>query len=125
MARLIAKSQVKNGFRNRCHVQIHVNEAQDRPATLYIDTYNSNLINDIKDQELVKIVERNFDQNTNNFCKLLDLKKPIFKKTSAKCHFTSQENLFSWEKYINLQHENPSPSKKKLTTKDKSLLIQN
>ena len=52
----------------------------------------------ISDEELSKIVMENFDLRPKGIVNMLDLLRPIYRKTAAYGHFGRTENEFSWEK---------------------------
>jgi S-adenosylmethionine synthetase len=43
-------------------------------------------------------VEKTFDMRPAGIIKMLDLKRPIYKKTAAYGHFGRNEPSFTWEK---------------------------
>jgi S-adenosylmethionine synthetase len=52
----------------------------------------------LSDEELSKIVMENFDLRPKGIVNMLDLLRPIYKKTAAYGHFGRTEPEFSWEK---------------------------
>ena len=53
----------------------------------------------IPDNEIVKLIRKNFDLSPWGIIKKLDLLKPIYKKTACYGHFGREtENGFTWEK---------------------------
>ncbi|MGC8866923.1 MAG: methionine adenosyltransferase [Elusimicrobiales bacterium] len=95
MARYIAKNIVASGAAKECSVQIAYAIGIKEPVGLYIDTYGTGLISD---DELVKIVKKNFDLTPWGIIEALDLIRPIYRKTAAYGHFGRELNEFSWEK---------------------------
>ncbi len=95
MARYIAKNIVASGAAKECSVQIAYAIGIKEPVGLYIDTYGTGLISD---DELVKIVKKNFDLTPWGIIESLDLIRPIYRKTAAYGHFGRELNEFSWEK---------------------------
>ena len=57
------------------------------------------------DLDLAQIVTRNFDLRPGMLMKVLDLKKPIYKKTASGGHFGRMDTEFTWEKVKDLSHE--------------------
>ena len=96
MARYIAKNIVASGAARECTVQIAYAIGVKEPVGLYIDTHNT--AKDISDDELVKIVKKNFDLTPRGIIKTLDLIRPIYRKTSAYGHFGRELKEFTWEK---------------------------
>jgi len=52
----------------------------------------------LSDENLSKIVMENFDLRPKGIVNMLDLLRPIYKKTAAYGHFGRTEPEFSWEK---------------------------
>ena len=50
------------------------------------------------DEELVKIVRENFDLRPAGIIKMLDLRRPIYRKTAAYGHFGRNDLDLPWEK---------------------------
>ncbi|NLC97171.1 MAG: methionine adenosyltransferase [Erysipelotrichaceae bacterium] len=92
-ARYVAKSIVAA---NLCDtIEIHLSYAIgiSKPLSIMIDTFNTNKINE---DEILDIINKNFDFSVSNIINELDLKKPIYAKTASYGHFGREE--FSWEK---------------------------
>ena len=95
MARWIAKSLVKQKLCKRCLVQISYSIGISHPLSVYVDSYGTATDNRT-DEQLAEIVIKNFDMRPGKIVEALDLKKPIFLKTSSGGHFGRDE--FTWEK---------------------------
>lgn len=93
MARYIAKNVVAAGLADKFEIQIAYAIGVSKPVSIMIDTKGTNKISEEKILELVKA---NFDMSPIGIIKTLDLRKPVYKKTSAYGHFG--RNIFSWEK---------------------------
>lgn len=92
-ARWVAKSVVAAGLCKRVLVQLSYAIGVAKPLSLHIDTYGTNTK---PEREIIKIINDNFDLRPGMIRKDLDLRKPIFSKTSAYGHFGRDE--FTWEK---------------------------
>lgn len=91
-ARYIAKSIVANGLAKRCEVGLSYAIGQKNPLTIEVDTFNtSKYTND----EILSIIQRNFDCSVANIIEELDLFRPIYAKTTNFGHFT--KNDLPWE----------------------------
>ncbi|MCX7641171.1 MAG: methionine adenosyltransferase [Elusimicrobiales bacterium] len=95
MARYLAKNIVASGAASECTVQIAYAIGVKEPVGLYVDTHGTGLISD---EELVKIIKKNFDLSPQGIIKSLDLIKPIYRKTAAYGHFGREIKEFTWEK---------------------------
>lgn len=91
-ARWVAKSLVKAGLCKRVLVQVAYAIGVAEPLSITIFSYGSS---DKSEGELLEIVKKNFDLRPGMIVKELDLKKPIYSKTSAYGHFGRDE--FTWE----------------------------
>ncbi|KUJ20414.1 putative S-adenosylmethionine synthase [Mollisia scopiformis] len=93
LARWIAKSLVNAKLCRRALVQLSYAIGVAEPLSIFVDSYGtSNLSSD----ELVEIINKNFDLRPGVIVKELDLAKPIYFQTAKNGHFTNQN--FSWEK---------------------------
>lgn len=91
-ARWVAKSLVKAGLCKRVLVQLSYAIGVARPLSITIFSYGSS---HKSEQELLDIVNNNFDLRPGMIVKDLDLKKPVYSKTSCYGHFGRPE--FAWE----------------------------
>lgn len=103
-ARFVAKSLVLNGFCKRVLVQISYCIGAVDPISLYIDTYGT-VAKGYTDNDLQKIVLKNFDFRVGYIIEELMLKRPIFRKTSVYGHFGREDPDFLWERPKDLSHE--------------------
>lgn len=95
MARYIAKNIVASGIAKKCEVELAYSIGEAEPVSLFIDTFGTGKIDD---ENLAEIVRKEFPLKPHEIIKHLDLKKPIYKKTSAYGHFGRINENFSWEK---------------------------
>merc|ERR1711990_1163738 len=91
-ARWVAKSLVKSGFAKRVIVQVSYAIGVAHPMSIFVDSYGTS---SYSDADLTAIVNHNFDLRPGAIVKALDLKKPIFKSTTAYGHFG--RSGFSWK----------------------------
>ena len=99
MARYIAKNIVANGFAKKCEIQISYAIGVAKPVSIYIDTFGTATI---PEEEIVSIINRNFDLTPRGIINTLNLEKPIYTKTTNYGHF-GKEGL-PWEKIINFNN---------------------
>ena len=95
MCRYIAKNIVASGLSERCEVQLAYAIGVSKPVSLYVNTFGTNKIPENQIEELVK---KNFDMTPYGIISQLDLKRPIYQKTSSYGHFGRNEPEFTWEK---------------------------
>ena len=95
--RQVAKSLVKNELCDYCEVQASYAIGVSEPISVFINTFESEKIGL---EEIIKIVNRNFDLSPSGLISNLELVKPVFLKTASYGHF-GRENLgFKWEETI-------------------------
>lgn len=93
-ARYVAKNIVAAGLASRCLVQISYAIGVARPTSVMVETYGTGRI---ADDKLTALVLEHFDLRPRGIVKMLDLLRPIYKKTAAYGHFGRDEPEFSWE----------------------------
>ena len=93
-ARYVAKNIVAAGLASRCLVQISYAIGVARPTSVMLETYGTGKISD---DQLTALVHEHFDLRPKGIVKMLDLLRPIYKKTATYGHFGRDEPEFSWE----------------------------
>jgi len=91
-ARWVAKSLVKAGLVKRCLVQVSYAIGVAEPLSVSVFDYGTGTKSS---QELLKIVNENFDLRPGRIVKDLKLKNPIFQQTASYGHFG--RDIFTWE----------------------------
>jgi S-adenosylmethionine synthetase len=94
-ARYVAKNVVAAGLADRCQVQISYAIGVAKPTSIMATTFGTGKISDEKIEELIA---RHFDLRPKGIVQMLDLLRPIYRKTAAYGHFGRSEPEFSWEK---------------------------
>ncbi len=92
-ARHIAKNIVAAGLADECLIQLSYAIGIIDPISISVNTYGTGKINN---NELIGLIEKNFDCTPEGIINRFGLKKPIFRKTAAYGHFGRNE--FPWEK---------------------------
>jgi S-adenosylmethionine synthetase len=93
MARYIAKNIVANKLARKCEIQISYAIGVATPISLFVDTFGTN---NIPEEDIIKIIKKNFNMTPDGIIKTLDLRRPIYRETTNYGHF-GKSNL-SWEK---------------------------
>ncbi len=93
-ARYVAKNIVAAGLAKRCEVQLSYAIGVAEPTSVMVDTFGTGKLSD---DELVAIVRKHFDLRPAGIIKMLDLRRPIYKKTAAYGHFGRNDKDFTWE----------------------------
>jgi S-adenosylmethionine synthetase len=98
--RWIAKSLVAAKLCKRCIVQLSYAIGVPAPLSIFVDSYQS-ACDGRTDQDLLKIIESNFDCRAGMLVLELDMLKPKYKKTAAYGHFGNAARPadpdFTWE----------------------------
>ncbi|WP_457636040.1 methionine adenosyltransferase [Persephonella sp.] len=92
MARYIAKHIVASGIANECNVEMVYVIGGDYPVS-----FNIKVDTEIDTQKLNKKVKDIFDLSPTGIIEKLDLRRPIYKKTSSYGHFGRRGEEFLWE----------------------------
>ncbi len=95
MARFIAKNIVANGYASKCEIQFSYAIGVAKPVSVYVDTFGTNTI---PEEEIVSKVLKTFDLTPTGIIRTLDLKKPIYRKTTNYGHFGKKD--LPWEGII-------------------------
>jgi len=94
MARYIAKNVVAAGIAARCEVQLAYAIGVAKPVSINVMTFGTGKIDDDK---LGKILMGHFDCRPAVIIETLDLRKPIYRKTTNYGHFGRENCGFRWE----------------------------
>ena len=97
MVRFIAKNIVANGYADKCEIQVSYAIGVEKPLSIYVNTYGTGKMND---EEIAKLIEDKFDLTPNGIINYLNLKEPIYSKTTNYGHFGKPD--LPWEKIIKL-----------------------
>jgi len=95
MARYIAKNIVKAGLADRCEVQLSYAIGSREPISVFIDTFGTSKIDP---QKIYELVRKHFKLRPKEMIDYLNLRRPIFRKTSCYGHFGREDEDFTWEK---------------------------
>ncbi len=93
-ARYVAKNIVAAGLASKCLVQISYAIGVAQPTSIMVETYGTGRI---ADEKLTDLVKRHFDLRPKGIVQMLDLLRPIYRKTAAYGHFGRDEPEFTWE----------------------------
>jgi S-adenosylmethionine synthetase len=95
MARYIAKNVVAAGLATRAEVQLAYAIGVAEPVSVMIDTFGTATI---PEEKITQLVRENFSLTPKGIIEALDLRKPVYKATSAYGHFGRTGAGFSWER---------------------------
>ncbi|QDT89774.1 methionine adenosyltransferase [Gimesia algae] len=94
MARYIAKNIVAAGLAAECEVQLSYAIGVAEPTSIYVDTKGTSVIPEEKISELVGEL---FPLSPQGIINHLQLRRPIFRKTTWGGHFGRNDPDFTWE----------------------------
>ena len=94
-ARYVAKNIVAAGLAEKCQIQLSYAIGVAEPTSINVDTFGTGKLTN---EKLLKIVRENFDLRPAGIIKMLDLRRPIYKATSAYGHFGRTDVELPWEK---------------------------
>ena len=93
-ARYVAKNIVAAGLADKCEIQLSYAIGVAHPTSVSVNTFGTGKLSETK---LVEIVRENFDLRPAGIIKMLDLRRPIYKQTSAYGHFGRTDVDLPWE----------------------------
>lgn len=94
-ARYIAKNIVAAGLADKCEVQLAYAIGVAKPVSVLVDTFGTGKVDDDK---LSAAVDKVFDLRPSSIIKMLDLKKPQYRKLAAYGHMGREDLGVTWEK---------------------------
>ncbi len=95
MARYIAKNIVASGIARRCTVQLAYAIGVAEPVSIMVFTDKTS---EISDERLIEMIRKHFALTPQGIIDMLQLRRPIYRKTAAYGHFGRTEPEFTWEK---------------------------
>ena len=93
--RYVAKNIVAAGLAERCQIQISYAIGIAKPTSVMVTTFGTGKVSDA---EIANLVREHFDLRPKGIVQMLDLLRPIYKKTAAYGHFGRDEPEFTWER---------------------------
>ncbi|MEE4660615.1 MAG: methionine adenosyltransferase [Halieaceae bacterium] len=93
--RYVAKNIVAAGLADRCEIQVSYAIGVAEPTSISVNTFDTAKISESR---IVELVREHFDLRPAGLVDMLDLKRPIYRKTAAYGHFGREEPEFTWEK---------------------------
>ncbi len=93
-ARYIAKNIVAAGLADKCEVQLAYAIGVAKPVSVLVDTFGTGKVDEDK---LSAAVDKVFDLRPSSIIKMLDLKKPQYRKLAAYGHMGREDLGVTWE----------------------------
>ena len=94
-ARYIAKNIVAAGLASRCEVHLAYAIGVAKPVSVLVDTFGTGTV---ADDKLAEAVQKVFALTPNGIIKMLDLRKPQYRKLAAYGHMGRTDLAVAWEK---------------------------
>jgi len=92
--RYVAKNVVAAGLATKCLIQISYAIGVAKPTSVMVSTFGTGKISD---EKIAQLVSEHFDLRPKGIVKMLNLLRPIYRKTAAYGHFGREEPEFTWE----------------------------
>ena len=96
-ARYVCRNLVANGLCDKCQLELSYAIGKPNPLSVTLDTFGTSKYSE---EELLDIVNKNFDFSVSNIIKELDLRRPIYATTTNYGHFGRKE--LPWEAFKKL-----------------------
>ena len=97
MLRHIAKNLVANGYAKKCEIQVSYAIGMKEPLSICVNTFGTS---EKTEEELVELIREKFDLTPEGIINYLNLREPIFTKTTNYGHFGKPD--LPWEKVIKI-----------------------
>jgi S-adenosylmethionine synthetase len=94
-ARYVAKNIVAAGLADRCEVQVSYAIGVAKPTSVMVETFGTGKVSR---EKLTALVNRHFDLTPYGLREMLDLARPVYRKTAAYGHFGREDRDFTWER---------------------------
>ncbi len=95
MARYLAKNVVASGIAKECTIQLSYIIGESEPISFLLETNNTGITSDLKIRDTILGL---VDLTPKGIIEYLNLRRPIYRKTSVYGHFGRNDPDFTWEK---------------------------
>ncbi|HIP53080.1 MAG TPA: methionine adenosyltransferase [Chromatiales bacterium] len=93
--RYVAKNIVAAGLADRCEIQVSYAIGVAEPTSVNVETFGTARIDE---EKIAQLIRDHFDLRPWSIIQMLDLVRPIYRKTAAYGHFGREEPEFTWER---------------------------
>ena len=93
--RYVAKNIVAAGIADKCEIQISYAIGIAEPISIYVDTFGTGKI---PEYEITQLIRDHFDLRPYAITTMLDLLKPIYRRTATYGHFGREDLNVTWER---------------------------
>ncbi|GJM10705.1 MAG: S-adenosylmethionine synthase [Lysobacteraceae bacterium] len=92
--RYVAKNVVAAGLADRCEIQVSYAIGVAEPTSISVTTFGTNKVDEAV---IERVIRDNFDLRPYGILQMLDLIRPIYRKTAAYGHLGREDAEFTWE----------------------------
>ena len=100
-ARYVAKNLVAAGYADKMEIELSYAIGVARPMAILVDTFGTGRI---PDEKIAEIITEEFDLRPDGIIRMLDLRRPIYRQTSAYGHFGRSDLDLPWERLDRVDH---------------------
>jgi S-adenosylmethionine synthetase len=93
--RYVAKNIVAAGLADKCEIQVSYAIGVAEPTSVTVDTFGTAKVSE---DRLSSLVREHFDLRPRGLIEMIDLLRPIYRKTAAYGHFGRELDDFKWER---------------------------
>ncbi len=93
--RYVAKNIVAAGLADKCEIQVSYAIGVAQPTSITVETFGTGKI---PEDRIAVLVREHFDLRPYSIIRMLDLVRPIYRKTAAYGHFGREKPEFTWER---------------------------
>jgi S-adenosylmethionine synthetase len=94
MGRWVAKNIVAAGLAAKCEIQFAYAIGYPDPVSVHVDTFGTSTVDD---EKIIKAVNKVFSFQPSDIIDQLDLRRPIYSKTTNYGHFGKNDKDLTWE----------------------------
>jgi S-adenosylmethionine synthetase len=95
MGRWVAKNIVAAGLATRCELQFAYAIGHPDPVSVHVETFGTNTV---PDSRIIRAVNRVFSFQPSDIIDQLNLRRPIYSKTTNYGHFGKNDKDLTWER---------------------------
>lgn len=92
--RYVAKNIVAAGLADKCEIQVSYAIGVAEPTSISVDTFGTGKVGD---DVITRLIREHFDLRPGGIIEMLDLRRPIYRKTASYGHFGRELPEFTWE----------------------------
>jgi S-adenosylmethionine synthetase len=94
MGRWVAKNIVAAKLAAKCEIQFAYAIGYPDPVSVHVDTFGTSTVDDAK---IIAAVNKVFSFQPSDIIEQLDLRRPIYSKTTNYGHFGKSDKDLTWE----------------------------